>query len=133
MTEAKREVEVWVIHDEHGGQCNVRFERDDLPGLCPGDTVVRYVPESTPPAGAKTEGDWARLARWCSMHPKERRIGCNENAGANWKVWAEWNDCTVEVGAGATADDAAAELCDKLATRHPSSALPSPPKPPEPR
>lgn len=71
---------------------------------------------------------WAALARWCSVDARDRRIGCNEYTTGRWKVWAEWNDDVVDVGSGGTVDAAVAELCAKLAGRHESSRLPSPPK-----
>jgi hypothetical protein len=77
---------------------------------------------------AEAEGyTWADLARWCAVHPKERRIGCNQYGPDRWKVWAEWNDDVVCSGGGPTADAAACDLADVLATRHPSSRLPPPP------
>jgi hypothetical protein len=67
---------------------------------------------------------WANLARWCSAHAKERRIGCNEYAGGKWKVWAEWNDDVISVGSGVTADEAAASLCQLLDSRSAACAIP---------
>lgn len=91
--------------------------------------LVRYVDEqaTAEQQGKEAGRPWVDLAHWCSVDAKARRLACNEYATGRWKVWAEWNDDAIESGSGVTADEAAVDLCDKLATRHPSSALPKRP------